>query len=204
MRRAGKAAFAAVVSSAFLWQGQAQAAFFGYPKGLKNLEHIRLDMPSLAPMAHVVFCLKYPADCAAGRIEFRPRPVELTVERWNELRSVNASVNRDIIPEPNTAGLAGEQWLLSPKAGDCNDYAVTKRHNLLARGWPARSLALAEVVTSSGEHHLVLVVRTRQGDFVLDNLNANIRAWSKTNYKWVRVQLPRNPRFWMTVRTQSV
>jgi predicted transglutaminase-like cysteine proteinase len=45
-----------------------------------------------------------------------------------------------------------------PSSGDCNDYAVTRRHDLIARGWPARSLLLAEVITSWGEHHLVVVV----------------------------------------------
>ncbi|WWE91844.1 transglutaminase-like cysteine peptidase [Bradyrhizobium symbiodeficiens] len=84
-------------------------------------------------------------------------------------------------------------------AGDCNDYAVTKRHALLERGWPARALLLAEVVTGSGEHHLILVVRTRSGDVVVDNLNANVRPWSKTNYQWVRMQSPQNPQFWSKV-----
>ena len=52
---------------------------------------------------------------------------------------------------------------------------MTKRHELMARGWPARSLLLAEVVTNWGEHHLVLVVRTRTADLVLDNLDADIK-----------------------------
>jgi predicted transglutaminase-like cysteine proteinase len=96
--------------------------------------------------------------------------------------------------------VAGEQWLISPKAGDCNDYAVTKRHELMAKGWPARALLLAEVVTTWGEHHLVLVIRTRDGDLVADNLNANIRAWNKAPYQWVRVQSPADPKFWSTVK----
>lgn len=198
MRQAGKAITTAIALLAML--GQTQAAFFSFPKALKSdLQRIAFDTPRLAPMAHIVFCMKYPADCAVKRIEFRPKPVELTAARWNELRAVNAAVNRDIISEPNTAGLAGEAWLVAPKSGDCNDYAVTKRHDLLAKGWPARALLLAEVVTTWGEHHLVLVVRGREGDFVLDSLNANIRPWSKANYGWVRVQLPNNPRFWATV-----
>ena len=42
-------------------------------------------------------------------------------------------------------------------------------------GWPSRALLLAEVVTRWGEHHLVLVVRTRTGDFVADNLYPGVR-----------------------------
>jgi predicted transglutaminase-like cysteine proteinase len=94
--------------------------------------------------------------------------------------------------------------LISPKAGDCHDYAVTKRHELMAQGWPARSLLLSEVETSWGEHHLVLVVRTSEGDLVADNLNGNIRNWSKTPYQWVRIQSPANPTFWSTVASKTI
>ena len=114
---------------------------------------------------------------------------------------MNARVNRSIKPERNMAGVAGERWLVAPASGDCNDYAVTKRHDLLALGWPSRALLLAEVVTTWGEHHLVLVIRTRDGDLVADSLNANIKPWSMTRYDWVRVQSPRNPKFWSTVAT---
>jgi predicted transglutaminase-like cysteine proteinase len=37
------------------------------------------------------------------------------------------------------------------------------------------SLLLAQVVIPSGEHHLVLLVRTRESDLVLDNLAENVR-----------------------------
>ncbi len=130
--------------------------------------------------------------------------MKLNRERWAELVRVNAEVNRSIVPEPNTKGLAAEKWLISPPSGECHDYAVTKRHELLARGWPERDLLLAEVLTSWGEHHLVLVVRTSDGDFVADNLNANIRSWNKTQYQWLRVQSAANPKFWATVAGTTV
>ena len=96
--------------------------------------------------------------------------------RWAELENINRTVNSSIHPERNREGLAGEKWLLSPVRGDCNDYAVTKRHRLITRGWPARTVLLSEVVTVSGEHHLVTVVRTTFGDLVLDNLTDQIIA----------------------------
>ena len=37
------------------------------------------------------------------------------------------------------------------------------------------ALLLSEVATASGEHHLILVVRTAEGNIVLDNLDPNIR-----------------------------
>jgi predicted transglutaminase-like cysteine proteinase len=38
-----------------------------------------------------------------------------------------------------------------------------------------RNLLLSEVVTSWGEHHLVLVIRATGGDLVLDSLFAQVR-----------------------------
>ena len=178
-----------------------KVALFSMPKALKpELERVPLDSPTLAPMAYSVFCVKYPKECEVRKIAFRGTKLELTVERMAELSEVNLKVNRNIRFERNTQGLAGEKWLISPSTGDCNDYAVTKRHQLLERGWPSRSLLLAEVVTRSGEHHLVVVVRTKQGDFVMDSLNSTIRPWSQAPYRWARVQSPSNPKYWSTVK----
>ncbi len=180
-------------------------AFVGLPKALKpQLERIQMASPALAPMAHSMFCIDYPDQCAVRRIAFRGKPFELNQDRWRELREVNAAVNRSISYERNTLGLAGDKWVVAPASGDCNDYAVTKRQQLLARGWPSRTLLLAHVVTRWGEHHLVLVIRAKEGDYVLDNINAQIRPWSRAPYQWVRMQSPHNPKFWSAVRSHSV
>ena len=145
--------------------GSAQAGLLGMPLNLRSaFQHIKLDAPALPPMAYSQFCIRYADDCQNHSIVFRGGPVKLTEERMDDLREVNATVNAAIAPEHNELGLAGETWLIGPARGDCNDYAVTKRHELLDRGWPARTLLLGEVVTSWGEHHLVLVVRARGGD----------------------------------------
>jgi predicted transglutaminase-like cysteine proteinase len=135
---------------------------------------------------------------------FRGGPVRLTAERWDDLRTVNKKVNAAIMPERNSEGLAGEKWLIGPSSGDCNDYAVTKRSELLDRGWPTRALLLSEVVTSWGEHHLVLVVRTSAGDLVLDNMASEIRPWTRAPYQWVRIQTPKNPNYWASLGARNV
>lgn len=202
MRHTIKILAAAAVMASFASQQVAQASFFGLPKILRyQVERIRFAAPALPPMAYTRFCIQYADECEVHHIAFRGGGFVLTARRWAELRSVNAQVNRSIKPERNMAGVAGERWLVAPVSGDCNDYAVTKRHDLLALGWPSRALLLAEVVTTWGEHHLVLVIRTRDGDLVADSLNANIKPWSMTRYDWVRVQSPRNPKFWSTVAT---
>ena len=156
----------------------------------------------LPPIGHSRFCLRYPDDCKVHGIDFRRRNIALTPERWDELNSVNHQVNRDIVAEVTPGNGLTEEWLISPAAGDCKDYAITKRHELLERGWPSRVLLLSEVVVPSGEHHLILVVRTKDADLVLDNLNANVRpvAIMYRQYQWVRIETPQNPMFWARVR----
>ena len=65
--------------------------------------------------------------------------------------------------------------------------------------WPSGALLLSEVLTRWGKHHLVLVVRTRSGDLVLDNLTPQIKPWARAPYRWVRMQMPNSPRLWTTI-----
>ena len=210
MRQTPKALAIAVIAAAACWSSISEAAFFSYPRALRlQIDRISFEEPVLAPMAHIAFCLRYRQECEVHGIDFRRRNIALTVERLNELKSVNLEVNRNITPQPNLGGVATEEWLVSPAAGDCNDYAVTKRHELLARGWPSRALLLSEVVVPSGEHHLVLVVRMRdvdqaaEIDLVLDNLNSNLRPVGLTPYQWVRMESPNNPNYWSKVNVPS-
>jgi predicted transglutaminase-like cysteine proteinase len=183
----------------------ADAAFVGMPSMLgQALKRISFSNYTLPPMAFTQFCLRYADQCKPQHIMFRGGPVRLTEERWEHLKQVNKSVNTAIVPEPNTEGLAGEKWLINPSSGDCNDYAVSKRFELLKRGWPARALLLSEVKTAWGEGHLILVVRTSAGDLVLDNLTPQIRPWTRAPYRWVRMQTPKNPNFWASLGNRSV
>jgi predicted transglutaminase-like cysteine proteinase len=196
----------AAVAVAFIITGfqHANAGLLGMPMGLQAaIQHIKFEKLTLAPMAYTEFCLRYEDECRS-RMAFRGGPIRLTDERLADLKEVNKAVNEDIIPERNELGLAAESWLIGPDRGDCNDYAVTKRHALLERGWPARVLLLSEVVVSDGEHHLVLVVRTKGGDLVLDNLTSQIKPWSRVPYSWVRVQMPNNSRLWATIAGRGV
>ena len=182
----------------------ADAGLLGMPMGLQSaIQHIKFETPALPPMAYSEFCVRYEDECRPRPI-FRGGPVRLTAERWDDLKEVNQIVNRDIIPERNELGLAGETWLIGPDRGECHDYAVTKRHELLDRGWPARALLLSEVITNSGEHHLVLVVRTKSGDLVLDNMTSQIKPWSRVPYRWVRIQSPNSSRLWATIGGRGV
>jgi predicted transglutaminase-like cysteine proteinase len=149
----------------------------------------------LAPLQFVKFCMNYPTECEARSGE------ELTlsrVEALAALEEVNSRVNRSIAPTVKSNEPLVARWTIGPAAGDCNDYAVTKRHELLAMGWPSSALRLAVVFAPEGGH-LVLVARVKDGDYVLDNLSQTVRPWNETSYAWVSIESTVNPKFWVAV-----
>jgi predicted transglutaminase-like cysteine proteinase len=155
--------------------------------------------PTLAPFQHVRFCLRYPSDCKSNPAD--NDRIDLNTETSAALKRVNHSVNMSIIPTPKSYGSnLGDGWTIAPIAGDCNDYAVTKRHELLESGLPSKALRLSVVTTQSGIGHLVLVVVTTKGDLVLDNLTEVIRPWQNTDYHWLKIQSATDAKFWYEVK----
>jgi predicted transglutaminase-like cysteine proteinase len=146
---------------------------------------------TLEPFSHVVFCKNYSGECATAS---GPETVELTPSKEAELISVNRTVNSQIAPRNETRG--DDVWTLAPRSGDCEDYAVTKRHVLIQRGWPSSALRLAIGYTRQGEGHLVLAVRTSNGDVILDNETNSIRNWQDAGLNWQEIQSAENPRVW--------
>lgn len=202
MQQTSGATIAAVIAltvGGVQWTG---AAVLTVPRA-PSPPRIELGRPTLPPLTYTVFCQRYEAECRPQR-SFRGGPIRLTDKRWADLKEVNRAVNLAIEPARNELGLAGEEWKINPERGDCNDFAVSKRHQLLRRGWPARVLLLSEVVVRSGEHHLVLLVRTSSGDLVLDNLTSKVKPWSQTPYRWVRLQKPGREGLWATVGREGV
>jgi predicted transglutaminase-like cysteine proteinase len=147
---------------------------------------------ALAPFSFVKFCIDYPGECLSTR---GPTRVTLTGSRMAELGSVNRAVNAAIVPTSDRSAL--RLWHLNAHYGDCNAFAVEKRHELLQRGWPAAALALTVVKTSWGEGHLVVTVRTDKGDLILDSLRSNVVAWERTGYDFIMRQSASNPQYWV-------
>jgi predicted transglutaminase-like cysteine proteinase len=149
----------------------------------------------LPPVGHTFFCMRYPADCArtVGRIVPHSLP-ELPL-----LEAVNEVVNSAIVPTTLASPLVNPNWSIDPIVGDCNDYAVTKRHRLLEAGWPASALLLAEVrLVATGEHHLILIVRGKTADWVLDNRLGGVMKLPQTRREYIlyRVESTEDPKFW--------
>jgi predicted transglutaminase-like cysteine proteinase len=159
--------------------------------------------PTLAPFQHVRFCLRYPSDCKSNPTE--DERIDLNSETSDLLKRVNHSVNISIIPTLKSYGSnLGDGWTIAPDMGDCNDYAVTKRHYLLESGLPSKALRLSVVKTASGIGHLVLVVVTTKGDIVLDNLTEVIRPWQSTDYHWLKIQSATDAKFWYDVKAPAL
>jgi predicted transglutaminase-like cysteine proteinase len=158
--------------------------------------------PTLSPFQHVRFCLRYPADCKSDATE--TTTVELTAETLETMDRVNRDVNASIMPVARSNAIADGGWTLSPASGDCNDYAVTKRHELVQNGFPAKAVRLAVVKTSSGIGHLVLVVSTNKGNLVLDNLSETILPWQLTKYHWVKIQSSSDARYWFEIKPRGL
>jgi predicted transglutaminase-like cysteine proteinase len=158
--------------------------------------------PTLSPFQHVRFCLRYPADCKSEPTE--TTTVELTAETLETMQRVNRDVNLSIMPVAKSDPIADGGWTISPVSGDCNDYAVTKRHELLQKGLPAKAVRLAVVKTPSGIGHLVLVVSTNKGNLVLDNLSETIMPWQLTKYQWLKIQSSADARYWFEIKPRGM
>jgi len=89
---------------------------------------------------------------------------------------------------------------LEPGArGDCEDFALEKRRLLIEAGIPSQALSIAIVRTPAGEVHAVLVVAAKQGDYILDNLHGEVKAWQMTGYSWISRQAPGNDLGWVSL-----
>ena len=160
---------------------------------------IVVSSPTLAPFQHVRFCLHYPSDCKSEALEIER--IDMNAGVSDLLKRVNRDVNAAITPAVKTYGSDLRiGWTIAPASGDCNDYAVTKRHDLIESGLPARALRLSVVKTASGTGHLVLVVATSSGDIVMDNLTDAIRPWKSTSYRWLKIQSSTDARFWYDIK----
>jgi predicted transglutaminase-like cysteine proteinase len=201
MARSAQTISLLIVVTAALFAGGADARS-RLPQDSGPATSIVESSPTLAPFQHVRFCLRYPSDCKSDPNEHERIDVDVGIS--DLLKRVNHDVNAAIAPTVKSYGTdLRDGWTVAPTAGDCNDYAVTKRHDLIESGLPAKALRLAVVKTASGAGHLVLVVATTKGDIVLDNLTDAIRPWQSTNYQWLKIQSAADARFWYVVKPPS-
>ena len=177
--------------------GQELAAVHLEPPADPSSAFMRVYGSTEPPPAFVRFCEEYPEECAAtSRAEGR---VPASPELLTELDQVNGRINRSITAERDLKhyGIADYWTLPTDGKGDCEDYALLKRHELIRLGWPSSALLMTIVKDEKGEGHAVLTARTAAGDFILDNKVDEVRLWTKTPYQFLLRQSYLNPRVWM-------
>ncbi len=150
----------------------------------------------MAPQGAMDLCHRYDWACAQGaQSALRGREASRTLARINRL--INARV-------PEVTDLdqysRAEHWALpTAHGGDCEDFALLKKRELIRAGFAPEALMIATVLDRKRRSHAVLVVRTGSGDVVLDNLDDRVLHWSETGYSFLKMQDPRNPTRWNAI-----
>lgn len=91
-----------------------------------------------------------------------------------------------------------ERWALpTRRGGDCEDFALVKKRELIRSGVAPARLLIATALDRSRRSHAVLIYRSAEGDLVLDNQTDRIFGWRQTGYLFLRMQDPRDPRRWV-------
>ncbi|WP_269932468.1 transglutaminase-like cysteine peptidase [Aminobacter sp. HY435] len=163
-------------------------ALFAAALGVSACSHSKTSDSSMvtagyafAPPAANDFCARQPELCSTTG---KAAVMQLTSARANQLKQVNADVNRRIRQREDQANNGrDDDWRLPTSAGDCEDIAILKKSELRKLGWPASTLLLT-VARYRGAGHTVLTVRTDNGDLILDNLNGSVRNWKHTPYSY--------------------
>ena len=155
------------------------------------------------PDGFVRMCIDQPLLCtAANSSDEKAKP--LTDRQLMRLaKKVNRRVNRQVRYQADV----NETWT-RPEAteqpvGDCEDYAIEKRLELIDAGFPAASLHFAVGYIPEAGLHTVLLAEIGGRDVVLDNRTPWTMPWFKTSYIWVLRQSHNDPLIWHSTHGSS-
>lgn len=160
--------------------------------------HMQTGGVTSQPIGHAMFCQQLPKECGVRSLSTSaPR---LTRKRWNEMVEINNYANFTVEPvtDQEYYGVQ-EHWTYPRSYGDCEDYVLLKRHLLIQRGWPAASVLITVVKQPNGEGHAVLTVRTDRADYVLDNMETQIKQWNNTPYRFLKRQSSAHSGRWISI-----
>ena len=154
---------------------------------------------TLPPIGWVQFCGDQPQECNVAALPVRS--ASLDDKRWKQLVRINRDVNDAIEPVSDLEHWGTlEKWSFPTDGkGDCEDYVLEKRKRLIDAGWPRQSVLITVVRDKKGDGHAVLTVKTDRGDFILDNQETKVKAWTDTGYKFVKRQSEQHPNKWVSL-----
>ena len=151
------------------------------------------------PVGHYDFCQSRPSEC--NQVTPRAKPVALSRALWSQIVAVNNAVNTRVTPRTDLEIWGREEVWSYPtnSIGDCEDYVLEKRRLLMKAGIPAGNLLITVVRQPNGDGHAVLTVNTDRGDYVLDNLDGRVLAWTATPYTYLKRQSSKNSGAWVSI-----
>lgn len=146
-----------------------------------------------APKGFAGACGQYAWLCVNKAGRSMPDSVAMSL-----LKSVNRSVNARVRPVADRGN--SDRWSLpTNNRGDCEDYALAKKKQLIEAGFPANRLAMTVVLDRRGNNHAVLMARLNGGDYVLDNLSGSVKSWQSTGYTFLARQSFENKKVWKVI-----
>jgi predicted transglutaminase-like cysteine proteinase len=154
------------------------------------------------PIGHYEFCLTHTDECNIKSTNtVAPRVTEFG---WNVVRQINSKVNHDIMPMTDKEIYGRDEvWAYPKDVGDCEDFALLKRKLLIDAGFSPADVLMTVVRKPDGEGHAVLTVRTSDGDYILDNLEPDVKLWSETPYRFLKRQASFNTGRWVTIENSD-
>lgn len=177
-------------------------ALIGLTSTIAFAEHVGKAMitgsVTSQPIGHYQFCKQFPDEC---NVKSRRKAATLVTDYgWDVVHEVNALVNEHVAPLTDWE-IHGEEevWSYPGLVGDCEDYVLLKRQMLIERGFEPSDLLITVVRRPDGEGHAVLTLRTSKGDFVLDNLEGDVKLWSDTPYRYLKRQATFHTGRWVNI-----
>lgn len=165
---------------------------------------IHVGMAALTPLGWADFCYRYKEECKTTQTI--ARDLEATPANLALINMINRRVNSQIHPISDYDHWnVVDRWdLPSDGMGDCEDYALLKRKLLIDAGVPRQAVLMTIVRDEMNEGHAVLTVKTTRGEFILDNMNDQLKVWSRTPYRFVKRQSQEDQNLWVAIGSSTL
>ena len=174
---------------------------WGQPTSASSIEasYAAVGAETSVPYGWVDFCRRYEGECSDERTT--AVDINLTTKALQEINRVNRWVNAHVEPisDMDHWGLVDRWDYPLDGKGDCEDYALLKRKMLIDLGFPRQALLMTVVKDETQGGHAILTLKTSKGEFVLDNLNDEMKPWTTTGYRFVKRQSQQDPNIWVVI-----
>ncbi|ACB94522.1 transglutaminase-like cysteine peptidase [Beijerinckia indica] len=166
---------------------------------LPHASFATLGPATSVPYGWIDFCRRYAGECIENSLS--PVTITLTQASLKQMLRINAGVNKAVTPVSDSDhwGVLDRWDYPTDGKGDCEDFALLKRKLLMEEGFPRQALLMTVVKDQQNEGHAILTVKTDHGEFILDNLQDEIKPWDKTPYRFVKRQSEEDENVWVQI-----